>query len=165
MAAVGQDDLDTLRGIEGSRVKVIYKLMADKYEIAWNGRHYDRADPMAADIPNQALNHAATAVQAAAAIAVQCLAALPPLGFIHEDSGQSFVLDIADLFRESATLHIAFAAARQVAKGAEDTVDRLVRREAAQVFRKQQVIPAMIDKIKLVLRTEEVHGTGDDHDA
>lgn len=33
-------ELDTLRGIEGSRVKVMYKLMADKYEIVWNGRHY-----------------------------------------------------------------------------------------------------------------------------
>jgi len=120
---------------------------------------------MAADIPNQALNHAATAVQAAAAIAVQSLAALPPLGFIHEDSGQSFVLDIADLFREAVTLQIAFAAAKQVDKGAQDTVDRLVRREAAQVFRKQQVIPSMIDKIKQVLRMEELDGASDDHDA
>lgn len=158
-------ELDTLRGIEGSRVKVMYKLMADKHEIEWNGRHYDRANPMAADIPNQALNHAATAVQAAAAIAVQSLAALPPLGFIHEDSGQSFVLDIADLFREAVTLQIAFTAARQVSKGAQDTIDRLVRREAAQVFRKQQVIPSMIDKIKQVLRMEEVNGAGDDSDA
>jgi CRISPR-associated protein Cas1 len=156
-------ELDTLRGIEGSRVKVMYKLMADKHEIEWNGRHYDRSNPMAADIPNQALNHAATAVQAASAIAVQALAALPPLGFIHEDSGQSFVLDIADLFREAVTLQIAFTAARLVDKGSTETVDRLVRREAAEVFRKQQVIPAMIDKIKLVLRTEEVRGTGDDH--
>lgn len=155
-------ELDTLRGIEGSRVKVMYKLMADKYEIVWNGRHYDRANPMAADIPNQALNHAATAVQAAAAIAVQSLAALPPLGFIHEDSGQSFVLDIADLFREAVTLQIAFAAAREIDKGASETVDRLVRREAAQIFRKQQVIPSMIDKIKQVLRMEEIDGVGND---
>lgn len=155
-------DLDTLRGIEGSRVKVMYKLIADRHGIEWNGRHYDRADPTAADIPNQALNHAATAVQAAAAIAVQSLAALPPLGFIHEDSGQSFVLDIADLFREAVTLQIAFSAAKRVAGGAEETVDRLVRREAAQVFRKQQVIPSMIDKIKQVLRMEVIDGAGDD---
>ena len=84
-------DLDTLRGIEGSRVKTIYRLMADKYGIEWNGRHYDRENPNATDIPNQAINHAATAVQAAAAIAVQSLAAIPQLGFIHEDSGQAFV--------------------------------------------------------------------------
>jgi len=125
-------DLNTLRGIEGARVKATYKLMAEKYGIKWNGRNYDRANPNAADIPNQALNHAATAVQAAAAIAVQSLAALPPLGFIHEDSGQSFVLDIADLFRESTTLAIAFSAAKQLNAGIDVPVDRLVRREAAQ---------------------------------
>ena len=158
-------DLDTLRGIEGSRVKNFYKLMAEKHGIQWKGRIYDRANPNATDLPNQAINHAATAVQAAAAIAVQSLAALPPLGFIHEDSGQSFVLDIADLFRDTVTLQIAFTAARRTEQ-VDDTIDRLVRREAAAVFRKQQVIGAMIDRIKQVLRMDEVgNGTGDDRES
>lgn len=158
-------DLDTLRGIEGARVKNFYRLMAGKYGIRWNGRDYDRANPEAADIPNQAINHAASAVQAAAAIAVHSLAALPPLGFIHEDSGQSFVLDIADLFRDTVTLQIAFTAAKR-SEQASDSIDRLVRREAATVFRKQQVIAAMIDRIKQVLRMDEVgNGAGDDRDS
>jgi len=160
-------DLDTLRGIEGSRVKTMYRLMADKHGIEWKGRHFDRADPEAADLPNQAINHAATAVQAAAAIAVQSLAALPPLGFIHEDSGQSFVLDVADLFRDTVTLQIAFTAARQAEK-TDETIDRLVRREASRVFRKQQVIASMIDRIKQVLRMDELEagdGAGDDRGA
>lgn len=159
-------DLDTLRGIEGSRVKNFYRLMADKHGVEWKGRNYDRANPDAADLANQAINHAATAVQAAAAIAVQSLAALPPLGFIHEDSGQSFVLDIADLFRDTITLQIAFTVAKRAEKDAE-SIDRLVRREAAIVFRKQQVIGAMIDRIKTVLRMDEIvseaaNGAGDD---
>ncbi|MCK0509952.1 type I-E CRISPR-associated endonuclease Cas1e [Aromatoleum buckelii] len=158
-------DLDTLRGIEGSRVKAIYRLMAEKYGIEWDGRHYDRNNPTAADIPNQAINHAATAVQGAAAIAVQSLAAIPQLGFIHEDSGQAFVLDIADLFRDTVTLQIAFSAAQKALAGNPDSIDRLVRREASTVFRKQSVIPAMIDKIKQVLRTEETNGVGDDRDS
>lgn len=157
-------DLDTLRGIEGSRVKAIYRLMAEKYGIDWEGRHYDRGNPTAADIPNQAINHAATAVQGAAAIAVQSLAAIPQLGFIHEDSGQAFVLDIADLFRDTVTLQIAFSAAQKALAGHGDSIDRLVRREASTVFRKQSVIAAMIDKIKLVLRTEETDGAGNDRD-
>jgi len=66
--ALPHRDLDTLRGIEGARVKAIYRLMAQKYGIDWEGRHYDRANPNATDIPNQAINHAATAVQAAAAL-------------------------------------------------------------------------------------------------
>jgi CRISPR-associated protein Cas1 len=110
------------------------------------------------------INHAATAVQAAAAIAVQSLAALPQLGFIHEDSGQSFVLDIADLFRDTVTLQVAFTAAKR-AQQVDDSIDRLVRREAATVFRKQQVINLMIDRIKLVLRMDELsNGAGDHRD-
>lgn len=158
-------DLDTLRGIEGARVKTIYKLMAEKYGIEWNGRDYDRNNPNVADTPNQAINHAATAVKAAAAIAVQALAAIPQLGFIHEDSGQAFVLDIADLYRDTTTLQIAFTVARNVAAGDDTTIDRLVRREAADVFRKQSVISSMIDKIKLVLRTEKNDVAGSDSDA
>lgn len=158
-------DLDTLRGIEGARVKAIYRLMADKFGIPWEGRHYDRGNPAAADMPNQGINHAATAVQGAAAIAVQALAAIPQLGFIHEDSGQAFVLDIADLFRETVTLQIAFTAAKKSINGDETTIDRLVRREASSVFRKQDVIASMIDKIKLVLRTEENDGAGSHSDA
>jgi CRISPR-associated protein Cas1 len=158
-------DLDTLRGIEGARVKAIYRLMADKYGIKWNGRHYDRNNPEATDTPNQAINHAATAVQAAAAIAVQSLAAIPQLGFIHEDSGQAFVLDIADLYRDTITLQIAFTVAKKVADGDGTTIDRLVRREASVVFRKQSVIASMIDKIRLILRMEEADGTGSDSDS
>ncbi|HMW19041.1 MAG TPA: type I-E CRISPR-associated endonuclease Cas1e [Accumulibacter sp.] len=158
-------DLDTLRGIEGSRVKTLYRLTAERYRVKWNGRHYDRADPESADIPNQSINHAATAVQAAAAIAVQSLAAIPQLGFIHEDSGQSFVLDIADLFRDAYTLPIAFSAAKRALDGAPESIDRLVRREAASVFRKHAVIPAMIDSIKTVLRMEEADAPGSDRHA
>jgi CRISPR-associated protein Cas1 len=156
-------DLDTLRGIEGARVKATYQLMAQRYGIEWKGRHYDRANPNATDIPNQAINHAATAVEAAAAIAVQAVAAIPQLGFIHEDSGQSFFLDIADLFRDTITLQIAFTVAKKAATDSQ-TVDRLVRREAATVFRKQGVIPWMIDKIKQVIRMEESDAAGRDRD-
>lgn len=157
-------DLDTLRGIEGARVKTIYRLMADKYGIEWNGRHYDRVNPNATDTPNQAINHAATAVQAAAAIAVQSLAAIPQLGFIHEDSGQSFVLDVADLYRDTITLQIAFSVAKNVAAGDDTSIDRLVRREASDVFWKQSIISSMIDKIKLVLRMEERNVISSDSD-
>jgi CRISPR-associated protein Cas1 len=96
---------------------------------------------------------------------VQSLAAIPQLGFIHEDSGQAFVLDIADLYRDTVTLQIAFSVAKNVAAGDDTTIDRLVRREASAVFRKQSVISSMIDKIKLVLRTEEHDVASSDSDA
>ncbi|MBK1632960.1 type I-E CRISPR-associated endonuclease Cas1 [Thiohalocapsa halophila] len=157
-------NLDTLRGIEGARVKTTYRLMAQRHGIEWHGRRYDRQNPTAADIPNQAINHAATAVQAVAAIAVQSLAAIPQLGFIHEDSGQAFVLDIADLYRDSLTLKIAFTAAKK-AETDSQTIDRLVRREAGALFRRENIVGAMIETIKQVLRMEEADGAGSCGDA
>lgn len=86
-------NLDALRGIEGARARETYRLLARQIGVKWNGRRYDRRRPDATDLPNQAINHAASAVQAAAAIAVAATATIPQLGFIHEDAGQSFVLD------------------------------------------------------------------------
>ena len=81
-------------------------------------------------------------------MAVTALSALPQLGFIHEDSSQAFVLDIADLFRENVTLRIAFSVAKRIESGEDESVDRLVRRTASAEFRRLGVIPMMMDKVK-----------------
>jgi CRISPR-associated protein Cas1 len=146
-------DIAVLRGIEGARMKETYRLAAAQVGIDWAGRRYDRADPGAADLPNQALNHAASAVEAAAAIAVTATGALPQLGFIHEDPGQSLVLDIADLFRDQVTVPEAFRAARDAARGTE-SVERLVRRGVGRALFRQGVIPAMIDRLKALFDPE-----------
>lgn len=141
-------DIATLRGIEGSRVKEMYKLQAQRFGIKWNGRRYDRARPDTADLPNQALNHAASAVEAAAAIAVAATATIPQLGFIHEDAGQSFVLDLADLFRDDVTVPIAFGAAAEAASSGDANIERLTRQRAGRTLHKSNVIEKMIDRIK-----------------
>ncbi len=142
--------IEVLRGIEGARMKEAYRLIAQRHGIRWRGRRYDRKNPDAADIANQAINHAATAVEAAAAIAVACTSTLPQLGFIHEDSDQSFVLDIADLYRTTITLPVAFSSAKETETNDRDTIDRIVRRRASRAFRKEKVIPSMIDRIKVL---------------
>jgi CRISPR-associated protein Cas1 len=150
-------DISILRGIEGARMKETYRLLAEKYRVEWRGRRYDRTNPESADLPNQAINHAATAVEAAAAIATAATGALPQLGFIHEDSGLSFVLDIADLFRDTITIPIAFEAVQRRQREPAFTIDRHVRRLAAEVFRGKGVIPAMIDRIKELFDVDDGH--------
>ena len=141
-------DIAVLRGIEGARVKETYRLTAERIGIRWNGRRYDRQDPLSADLPNQALNHAASAVEAAAAIAVAATATIPQLGFIHEDSGQSFILDIADLFRDSLTVPCAFKAVLALQKRPSESIERITRRAVGERMRRDQIIPSMIDRIK-----------------
>ena len=157
-------DIEVLRGMEGARIKRAYELAATRFGVPWRGRRYDRANPDSADLANQALNHAALTMQAAAAIAVAATGTIPQLGFVHEDSGQSFVLDIADLRRHDLVLEIAFGAAKEAAKGRE-TVDRLVRRRAGETFRRKGVVPQLIDAIKTVLgekdEPESIDATSD----
>lgn len=141
-------DLDVLRGIEGARMKTLYRTIAKQYGIAWKGRRYDRTNPEAADLPNQAINHAATAVEAAASIAVTGVGALPQLGFIHEASGIAFVLDIADLYRGEITVPVAFGATRAYEREPTVPLERHVRRLAGTEFRRKKLIPAMIDRVK-----------------
>lgn len=141
-------DVTVLRGIEGARVKALYKRLAEKHGIEWHGRRYDRLRPDAADLPNQAINHAASAVEGAAAIAVSATATIPQLGFIHEDSGQAFVLDVADLFRDSVTVPCAFRAARLARERPGEPMERLARRLTGAALRKEGVIATMIDAIK-----------------
>lgn len=148
-------DIAVLRGIEGSRVKEVYKIVAQQHGIPWKGRRYDRENPTSADIPNQAINHAATFVEAAADVAVAAVGALPPLGFIHEDSSNAFTLDIADLWRAEVTVPLAFSVSARVLKNSELSLEREIRFEAAVWFKRRKLIPAMIDRIKELLRVDD----------
>jgi CRISPR-associated protein Cas1 len=144
-------DLDTLRGIEGARMRETYRLLTRQYGIKWEGRRYDRANPERDDLPNQAINHAATAVEAAAMVATAVAGAIPQIGFIHEASGISFCLDIADLYRDSVTLPVAFAAVREFERQhppALMTLEAITRKLAGRTFRKRHLVASMIDKIK-----------------
>lgn len=151
-------DITVLRGIEGARMKETYKIAADRFRVPWQGRRYDRNNPNDADLPNQAINHAATFVECAADVAVAAVGALPPLGFIHEDSSNAFTLDIADLFRAEVTIPLAFKLARKVLDDPSLPLERALRREAAAEFRRVNLISNMINHIKELLHVNDGSG-------
>lgn len=154
------DEITVLRGIEGARMKTLYKRLAEQFGIPWNGRSYDRAEPDAADHPNQAINHAATAVLGLAQLAVAVSGAIPQLGFIHEDSGFAFPLDVADLYRDSVTVPIAFAAVKLRHNGEykDEPLERTVRRMAGKRFRQEKLVSQMIDRIKEMFDADDRRG-------
>ncbi len=147
-------DINALRGIEGSRMKESYKIIAEKYDIEWKGRRYDRNQPEKNDPPNQAINHVATAMEGAAMIAVAVTGTIPPLGFIHEDASIAFCLDIADLFRTTDTVPIAFKAVKKAERECI-AFESIVRKIAVEHFKKRKIIPKMIDQIKLLLESDD----------
>jgi len=149
-------DLDVLRGMEGARMRRQYQTLAAQHGVEWNGRSFDRENPGAADDVNQAINHAATACYAAAAIAVYATNTVPQLGFIHEDSGDAFCLDVADMYRTEVTVPLAFEAVKASKKDPNINPERHVRLLAGRKFKDGGVIAKMIDRIK------EMFGADDD---
>ncbi len=148
-------DIDSLRGMEGKRVKKVYKRLADQYGVEWSGRRYDRQNPDQNDTVNKAINHAATATYAASQIAVAVTGAIPQLGFIHESSGRAFALDIADLFRTSVMLPIAFRATKNHKKSQNIKIESQARMQAGKTFQKENVIPKMIEQIKVIINGDD----------
>jgi CRISPR-associated protein Cas1 len=147
-------DLSSLRGIEGKRVKKVYQSLASQYGVKWNGRNFNRHNPEEDDTINKAINHATTVTYAAAEIAVAVTGTIPQLGFIHEASGRAFTLDIADLFRSTVSLPIAFQAAKQISDGKGQNIESQTRKLAGKWFQKEKVIPNMIDQIKELLNDD-----------
>ena len=125
-----------------------YQTLAQRYGINWKARRYDRTDPLWADIPNQAINHASVAVTSAAVIAVAAVGAIPQLGFIHEHSSEAFALDVADMFRDTVLLPAAFQSARAVMDNPSLDIERHTRRTTGELLRTERVISKMIDRIK-----------------
>ena len=73
------------------------------------------------------------------------------------------MLDVADLYRESMTLRIAFHVAKRVGEGEDQPIDRLVRDIAAREFKRQRLMSKMIDDIKSLLGMESHEPDGADH--
>ena len=147
--------MSVLRGIEGGRIKKVYEVQAQKFKVPWHGRRFDRANPEASDLVNQAINHAATAMYGLAGIAVYSVGAIPQLGFIHEASGDAFCLDIADLYRATVTVPIAFQAARAVMDDPDIVLERRIRADVNKTASRRALVDEMIDHIKELLDVDD----------
>jgi CRISP-associated protein Cas1 len=89
--------IDQLRGIEGARVREMYRLLAASHGATWDGRNYD---PHAwADLVNRCLSAATAALYGGTEAAVLAAGYAPAIGFLHNGKPQSFVYDIADILK------------------------------------------------------------------
>lgn len=103
--------LQKLRGLEGRRVRTMYAQLAEEYGIAWTRRSYKAGDANASDPVNQALSYANSVLYALVGVCIHALGLSPGLGFVHTGGAQSFVHDMADLYKAELSLPAAFQAA------------------------------------------------------
>lgn len=150
--------VDQLRGIEGARVRETYRLLAQKYGVTWDGRRYDPRDWSGADIVNRCLSAATAALYGITEAAVLAAGYAPAIGFLHTGKPQSFVYDIADLFKFETVVPEAFRVVAAVEKG-RGVIDGVpigepvgaVRRRCRDAFRREDVLGRLIPAIEDVL--------------
>jgi len=145
--------VDQLRGMEGVRVREIYKRLAQRHNVKWNARRYDQSDWDSADIPNRCLSSATACLYGLCEAAILAAGYAPAIGFLHRGKPQSFVYDIADLYKFETVVPIAFTIAARIEKGTDDQrlPERQVRIACRDMFRKFGLLEKIIPDIEQIL--------------
>ena len=146
--------VDQLRGIEGARVKRLYEVLARQNGVDWKRRRYDPGEWDAADLPNRCLSQATSCLYGLAEAAVLAAGYAPAIGFLHTGKPQSFVYDVADVFKFETVVPIAFQVAGEVQRGKQLAIrDPMgsVRRGCRDSFRKTRLLNKLIPSIEEML--------------
>ncbi|MEZ5852089.1 MAG: type I-E CRISPR-associated endonuclease Cas1e [Hyphomicrobiaceae bacterium] len=151
--APNRRSIEQLRGIEGARVREMYKLLAQRHGINWNARNYDRAAWDRADIPNRALSAATACLYGLTEAAILAAGYAPAIGFLHRGKPQSFVYDIADIYKFETAAPAAFETAARITRGKGDgsPVERQVRIACRDLFRRTRLLDRIIPDIGGIL--------------
>ncbi len=107
--------LQELMGMEGHRVRAMYREKAEHYGVGWKGREFTPGKFDLSDITNQVLTSTNAALYGILCSVVHSLGYSPHIGFIHSGSPLPFVYDLADLYKAELCIDLAFAVTRELA--------------------------------------------------
>jgi CRISPR-associated protein Cas1 len=150
--------LESIRGMEGIRVRQAYAEASRQYGIEWKGRRYDQHDWNKGDEINRALSAANACLYGICHAAILSAGYSPGLGFIHTGKMLSFVYDVADLYKTELTIPIAF---KVVSEGSPD-LEREVRIECRKKFYEFKLMERLLPDIAEVLNASDDLGEGAD---
>jgi CRISPR-associated protein Cas1 len=145
--------IEQLRGIEGARVRAMYQLLAKKYGVAWKHRSYDVEDWEGGDVANKCLSAATACLYGICEAAILAAGYAPAIGFIHTGKPQSFVYDLADIYKFETVVPIAFKVAAQ---GESQENERKVRLGCRDSFRETKLLEKLIPLMEEVLAAGEL---------
>jgi len=144
--------IEQLRGIEGVRVRKMYELLAKQYGVQWKARNYDYTEWESGDTANRCLSSATACLYGICEAAILAAGYAPAIGFIHTGKPQSFVYDIADIFKFETVVPVAF---RIAAKNPKDP-ERDVRLACRDSFRQTRLLHRIVPAIEQVLAAGEI---------
>ena len=144
--------VEQLRGIEGVRVRKLYELLSKQYGVPWSTRKYDHTQWGSGDLPNRCLSSATACLYGITEAAILAAGYAPAIGFIHTGKPQSFVYDVADIFKFETVVPVAF----RVAARKPGSPEREVRIGCRDSFRQSRLLDRIIPTIEEVLAAGEI---------
>lgn len=130
----------SMRGIEGRTIRNLYQSTAKKYKL-----QRFRRDTNAEDNVNIALNISNSILYGCAAAACAAIGVNPALGVIHRGNARSLLFDLADLYKPSLTIPVAFAC-----HNSEDVAQE-VRAGVRKELIRQDVLKGMLQTLMEIL--------------
>jgi CRISPR-associated protein Cas1 len=157
--------LNKLRGHESGRVKKSYSLYAGKYNISWNGRVYRHGEIEKSDTINQCLTMSHHCLYAVIGGVIHGLGLHPGLSVVHNGTQESFVYDIADLYKTQICVPVAFRVARDMDGASTYEISRSIRSEMRLEMTAERIVPQAVKDIYTLLLHEEVEASYDTIDS
>jgi CRISPR-associated protein Cas1 len=143
--------VESLRGLEGVRVREAYARLSEETGVVWTGRNYDRSRWSEADLANRALSCANSCLYGLCHAAILATGYSPGIGFIHTGKQLSFVYDVADLYKVEVTIPVAFRAAAEN----PPHLERAVRLRCRDMFRETKLLQRVVPDIQKALNVRE----------
>ncbi len=141
-----------LLGREGTRVGRCYKELSEKYNVPWNGRRYNVEDFASNDPIQNALSCANTCLYGICYSVIYALGLSPGLGIVHNGLAKSFVLDIADLYKEQFAFPVAFS---EIAQGKTD-IERRIRTKMRDLISDKRLVKCIVADIMTTLDDNDI---------
>lgn len=139
--------MQQLRGREGARVRKAYYAASKKTGISWDGRDYDPQHFETGSPVNQALTAGNACLYGLAHAVIFALGCSPGLGFVHVGHENSFVYDIADLYKAELVIPLAF----EVAAENPPDLPSVMRRKMRDAMTNARILERMVKDIRTLL--------------
>lgn len=139
--------IEQLRGMEGARVRQIYRDLSQHYDVPWTGRNYDRTDWSAQDEINRVLSAANSCLYGVSHAAILIAGYSAAIGFIHTGYSLAFVHDLADLYKMEVCAPAAFELVAENTKNPAMKVRHVLRDR----FRRSRLMERLVPGIETLL--------------
>ena len=139
--------MQQLRGREGARVRNAYRNASENTGVSWDGRDYDPEHFESGTPVNQALTAGNVCLYGLAHAVIFALGCSPGLGFVHVGHENSFVYDIADLYKAEIVIPLAF----EVAAENPPDLPAVMRRKTRDAIVSANLLERMVKDIRFLL--------------